>query len=113
MVRGGGGRGDGDPGQRAGRDADGSFGVRVSFGDAAEYEVTVTDPADPAGEELLAWYFEEHLRYPFLDKDRERQAVAQIAAYGEDAVRAGVRRGRRAMITGGCGSGRSTGAGWR
>jgi tetratricopeptide (TPR) repeat protein len=72
-----------------GADPDGAFRVRVSFGDRAEYEVQVVDPtgtADPAeldGEKLLAWYFEQHLRYPFLDKDRERQAVAQIATYGE------------------------------
>ena len=32
----------------------------------------------------LAWYFEEHLRYPFLDKDLEQEAVQQIAAYGEE-----------------------------
>ncbi len=64
-------------------DADGSFRVRVGFGDAAEYDVAVTDPADTAAEELLAWYFEEHLRYPFLDKDLEQDAVARIAAYGQ------------------------------
>ena len=62
---------------------DGSFGVRVSFGDWAEYDVTVADPAEASAEELLAWYFEQHLRYPFLDKDLEQAAVEQIAAYGE------------------------------
>ena len=49
---------------------DRSFGVRVAFDDAAAYEATVRDPATPAEERLLAWYFEEHLRFPFLDKDR-------------------------------------------
>ena len=58
-----------------GRDPDGSFRVRVSFGDAAEYEAAVTDPADPGDEAGFSWYFEEHLRYPFLDKDLEEQAV--------------------------------------
>lgn len=66
------------------QDLDGAFAVRVSFGDYSEYNVTVTDPADSASEALLAWYFEEHLRYPFLDKDREQQAVARIADYGEN-----------------------------
>lgn len=61
---------------------DGKFTVRVHFGDYAEYDVQVTDPADEAAEQELAWYFEEHLRYPFLDADRERGAVRQIAAYG-------------------------------
>ena len=61
----------------------GSFRVQVSFGDDAEYEASVTDPADEAIEGNLAWYFEEHLRYPFLDTDREQQAVEQIAGYGQ------------------------------
>ena len=63
-----------------GLDAGGGWRVRVSFGDAAEYEVTVADPAGPGSEELLGWYFEQHLRYPFLEKDYEQQAVAAIAA---------------------------------
>ena len=67
--------------------ADGSFGARVSFGSGAEYDVTVSDPAGPDEEKLLAWYFEEHLRYPFLDKDLEEQAVRQIAGYGQDLFR--------------------------
>ena len=64
------------------QDDGGAFGVKVSFGDDAEYVVRVTDPADVAGEAELAWYFEEHLRYPFLDKEREEQAVRQITEYG-------------------------------
>jgi tetratricopeptide (TPR) repeat protein len=61
---------------------DGKFRIRVRFGDDTEYDVDVGDPADEACEQNLAWYFEEHLRYPFLDKDRERETVEQIAAYG-------------------------------
>jgi hypothetical protein len=64
--------------------ADGSFAARVAFEDAAEYDVTVHAPGDAAAERLLAWYFEEHLRFPFLDRDKERQAVAQLADYGRD-----------------------------
>jgi tetratricopeptide (TPR) repeat protein len=67
----------------AGHADDGAFDIKVSFGDDAEYMVRVADPADPAGEAELAWYFQDHLRYPFLDKDREQQAVRQIGAYGE------------------------------
>ena len=55
----------------------------MSFGDYAEYDVWVSDPADRDTEELLGWYFERHLRYPFLDKDLEEEAVARISAYGE------------------------------
>jgi tetratricopeptide (TPR) repeat protein len=61
----------------------GSFAARVVFGDGAEYDVTLTAPWDAASEKLLAWYFEEHLRFPFLDRDLERQAVARLRQYGE------------------------------
>ena len=61
---------------------DGSFVAVVAFADVAEYKVTVRDPADASAERMLAWYFEEHLRFPFLDRDLERRAVAQLADYG-------------------------------
>jgi tetratricopeptide (TPR) repeat protein len=65
------------------READGSFGVRVAFGEQAGYGSWVTDPAGPDTEKLLAWYFEQHLRFPFLDLDREHQATAELAEYGQ------------------------------
>jgi hypothetical protein len=65
-----------------GQNEDGSFRVRVSFGDTAEYDLHVADPADQEREARLAWYFEEHPRYPFLDKDLET-AVQEIIAYGQ------------------------------
>ena len=68
-------------------DKDGAFQVRVSFDNEAEYQVAITGPADDAVEENLAWYFEKHLRYPFLDKERELRAVRQIAEYGEALFR--------------------------
>ena len=61
----------------------GMLRVRVAFGDDAEYNAEVTDPADEASETRLAWYFEQHLRYPFLDRDIEQQVIQQIASYGE------------------------------
>jgi hypothetical protein len=61
---------------------DGTFAVRVSFGGDTEYDVNVASPADDTSEQELAWYLEEHLRYPFLDKDPEAQAVGQITSYG-------------------------------
>ncbi|MBL7262193.1 tetratricopeptide repeat protein [Paractinoplanes lichenicola] len=66
---------------------DGSFGVRVDFGDGGGADVTVSAVADDATEKLLTWYFEEHLRYPFLDKDLERQAAAAVAEYGRTLFR--------------------------
>ncbi|MEV0900814.1 CHAT domain-containing protein [Actinoplanes sp. NPDC049802] len=66
---------------------DGSFGVRVDFGDGGGADVTVSAPLDDAAEKLLAWYFEEHLRYPFLDKDLERGAAELVAEYGRALFR--------------------------
>ncbi len=63
--------------------AGGGFAARVKFGDGAEYPVTVTGPGDAASEQLLSWYFEEHLRFPFLDRDLERAAVTALREYGE------------------------------
>ena len=62
---------------------DGSFDVQVSFDRTAEYQVTVTDPATAGSEDELVWYFEEHLRYPFLDQDRRQLAVQHIREYGQ------------------------------
>ena len=61
--------------------ADGSFAAVVGFDDTgAEYEVTVADPADDGVERELAWYFEEHLRFPFLDQDRDQAAEGVIVS---------------------------------
>ncbi|HYJ21953.1 MAG TPA: CHAT domain-containing protein, partial [Solirubrobacterales bacterium] len=67
-----------------GRTEDGGFEVMVSFEGAGEYSAQLGDPlsADPTGESLLAWYFEEHLRYPFLDGDKKRAAVELLESYG-------------------------------
>ncbi|MEU6833597.1 CHAT domain-containing protein, partial [Nocardia beijingensis] len=64
---------------------DASFEVRVRYPtDGVEHRVRVRDPASPADEELLAWYFERHLRYPFLDTDRRRAAVTTLREYGRN-----------------------------
>lgn len=63
---------------------DGVFQVRMVFEGGAEYESLVTDPGGPAVEQELAWYFEEHLLFPFLDQDRRRAAVAALRSYGEE-----------------------------
>ena len=67
-----------------GQQEDGSFAAQVAFDEDAEYDVLVKDPAAPGTEDLLTWYFEQHLRFPFLDLDKEREAVRQLARYGQD-----------------------------
>ena len=71
---------------------EGAFTARVGFGDSAEYQVTVAPPGNEASEQLLTWYFEEHLRFPFLDRDLERQAVAGLQGVRRVPVRTGLRR---------------------
>jgi len=67
-----------------GRSADGAFSVGVRFEGGGEHLAEVADPlaSDPNGERLLAWYFEEHLRYPFLDRDKEKGAAELVETYG-------------------------------
>ncbi len=62
---------------------DGSFVARVVFPDATEHEITVADPAEAGDEDRLVWYFEEHLRFPFLDQDLVLDAERRLRAYGQ------------------------------
>ena len=55
----------------------------VSFDDRGEYPAAVVDPFDEAEERRLEWYFEQHLRFPFTDQVRARQAAESIRPYGE------------------------------
>ncbi|ATO84214.1 hypothetical protein ACWT_4799 [Actinoplanes sp. SE50] len=66
---------------------DGSFAARVEFGDSGGETVTVRAPVDDGDEKLLAWYFEQHLQFPFLDRDLERQAAEVVAEYGRALFR--------------------------
>src|SRR5512134_3672716 len=56
----------------------------VSFDGSGEYPFKVADPFWPEeDEERLEWYFEEHLRFPFTDQVKAREAGESIKAYGE------------------------------
>src|SRR5438874_1780201 len=56
----------------------------VSFDNTGEYPITISDPfAEPEEEQLLEWYFEEHLRFPFLEQVKAQKAAASISTYGE------------------------------
>ncbi|HQY92427.1 tetratricopeptide repeat protein [Caldilinea sp.] len=51
--------------------------------DGQEHPIVVPDPFSPAEERRLEWYFEEHLRYPFLESVAANEAAASVRVYGE------------------------------
>lgn len=57
-------------------------GPVVSF-DGQEYPFTLSNPFNDEAESDLAWYFEEHLRFPFTHTVRATAAAASILTYGE------------------------------
>jgi len=67
---------------RESKDTEGVNAV-VQIEGVGEFPVTVTDPFSEAEEQRLEWYFEEHLRWPFLEGVRAAEAAASVKAYGE------------------------------
>jgi tetratricopeptide (TPR) repeat protein len=61
--------------------ADG-FEARVEFAAGGSHDIKFQDPSVELLEKNLQWYFEQHLRYPFLDQDLESAAVDYTVAYG-------------------------------
>src|SRR5260370_14962662 len=55
----------------------------MSFDHGPEYTMTVSDPFTKEEDAELEWYFEEHLRFPFLNQVRAQQAAESITRYGE------------------------------
>ncbi len=66
---------------------DGSFIAEISFDDAGQYPIDVSDPFDPDEEARLAWYFEEWLSFPFTDRVQAAQAAASVEEYGHRLFR--------------------------
>ncbi|MBM4467629.1 MAG: CHAT domain-containing protein, partial [Chloroflexi bacterium] len=62
-------------------------GPVVNFDGQAEYPITVSDPFSEQEEKLLEWYFEEHLRFPFVRRVDAQRAAASITRYGETLFR--------------------------
>ena len=60
------------------------FKAQVSFDGGADYAVALSDPFADGEEARLEWYFEAHLRQPFLNGVMARQAADSIRAYGEE-----------------------------
>ncbi|MCP4350058.1 MAG: hypothetical protein GY795_31650, partial [Desulfobacterales bacterium] len=64
-------------------DFNASPNAAVSFDRQGEFPVTVNNPFSEEDEELLEWYFEEHLRFPFTNQVQAAKAADSIKAYGE------------------------------
>jgi len=63
--------------------ANDSPNATVSFDNRGEHPITITDPFSEQDEQRLEWYFEEHLRFPFLEGVRADEARRSVASYGE------------------------------
>lgn len=48
-----------------------------------EFPITLSDPFSEEEEERLEWYFEKHLRRPFLNQIKAERAADSVEAYGE------------------------------
>mgnify|MGYP001096203811 FL=1 len=59
------------------------FQAVVSFDHGPQHQITLQDPFEPKQEELLEWYFEQHLRFPFTDQKTASQVAQSITEYGE------------------------------
>ena len=59
----------------------------VAFDAGEEFPITIADPFSKEDEALLEWYFEEHLRAPFLHRVRAQEAAASVSRYGESLFR--------------------------
>ena len=60
------------------------FNIAVSFNSGPEYPVSIKNPFDPQTEQLFEWYFEEYLKFPFVDTVRAEKAATAISDYGEE-----------------------------
>ena len=55
----------------------------LSFDYGAEYPITIYDPFSEEKEQHLEWYFEQWLRFPFLNQVKAQAAAQSILTYGE------------------------------
>jgi tetratricopeptide (TPR) repeat protein len=55
----------------------------ISFDHGPKYPIAVNNPFSEEAEERLAWYFEEHLEFPFTKQVRAQEAAGSITTYGE------------------------------
>jgi tetratricopeptide (TPR) repeat protein len=66
------------------QDEAGNWQAVVRINNGPENHVTVSNPfSDKKEEDELAWYFEEHLEFPFTNNVRASNAAKSITTYGE------------------------------
>jgi tetratricopeptide (TPR) repeat protein len=63
-------------------DADGN-NAEVCLDGGQKVKVKVTDPFTEEQEELLGWYFEDYIKFPFTDRVDAQRASESIKEYGE------------------------------
>jgi len=61
----------------------GGSSATVSFDQGEEFPLTISYPFSEPEEKLLEWYFEEHLRFPFVKQVDVQKAASSITRYGE------------------------------
>ena len=64
--------------------SDGKFDITVSFNHEYEHETSVQNPFSKKQEEHLRWYFEDFLKFPFVDTVKAGNVAKSIYKYGED-----------------------------
>jgi tetratricopeptide (TPR) repeat protein len=62
---------------------DTGFDAILSFNGGSEYSIHITDPFAAEQEKHLEWYFEEYLRFPWVDTVKAEQAAFSVRTYGE------------------------------
>lgn len=58
------------------------FEATLSFNGQGRFPLQLTPPFDEKKERELQWYFEEHLRFPQLDRQRAAAAADSLTDYG-------------------------------
>lgn len=59
------------------------FSAEIRLNSNPPTPITITDPNTPKMEREWEWYFEEWLKYPFINQVRAQQTVEKIREYGE------------------------------
>jgi len=68
-------------------DEAGNWQAIVRINNGPENHIIIGNPSAGEEEKELAWYFEEHLEFPFTNKVRARNAATSITTYGEKLFR--------------------------